>query len=61
LLAAFIATIVFLFLKLGSEVVNSETQDFDNRMLLFAQGLRARHPTLAEIMRDLTARVAEPF
>ncbi len=46
---------VFLFLKLGSEVVEGETQSFDQRILQFAQALRARYPALAEIMRDLTA------
>lgn len=55
LLAAFAAAMVFLFLKLGSEVVEGETQSFDQRILQFAQALRAQYPTLAEIMRDLTA------
>lgn len=55
LVAAFVAAMVFLFLKLGSEVVEGETQNFDQRILLFAQALRDQHPILAEIMRDLTA------
>jgi undecaprenyl-diphosphatase len=55
LLAAFIAAMVFLFLKLGSEVVEGETQSFDQRILQFAQAMRVRYPVLADIMRDLTA------
>ena len=51
---AFVAAMVFLFLKLGSEVVEGETQGFDQHILHFAQGLREQYPTLAEIMRDIT-------
>jgi undecaprenyl-diphosphatase len=51
---SFVAAMVFLFLKLGSEVVEGETQGFDQHILQFAQTLRAQYPTLAEIMRDLT-------
>lgn len=52
---AFVAAMVFLFLKLGSEIVEGETQSFDQRLLFFAQALREAHPTLAAFMRDITA------
>jgi undecaprenyl-diphosphatase len=55
LVAAFVAAMVFLFLKLGSEVVEGETQGFDQHILRFAQTLRAQYPGLAEVMRDFTA------
>lgn len=55
LVAAFLAAMVFVFLKLGSEVVEGDTQSFDQRILQFAQALRVRYPVLAHIMRDITA------
>ena len=54
LVSAFVATMVFLFMKLGSEVVEGETQSFDQHILHLAQALRSQHTTLAEVMRDLT-------
>ncbi|AOW15108.1 hypothetical protein LPB72_21545 [Hydrogenophaga crassostreae] len=59
LVGAFVAAMVFVFLKLGSEVVEGETQGFDQRILHWAQALRAQHTGLAEIMRDLTALGSE--
>lgn len=54
LVGAFVAAMAYLFLKLGSEVLEGETQDFDQRILLLAKTLRSQHPMLAEVMRDLT-------
>ncbi len=54
LAGAFVAAMAFAFLKLGSEVVEGETQGFDQRVLLLAQELRSRYPLLADVMRDLT-------
>lgn len=54
LVGAFVAAMLFVFLKLGSEIIEGETQGFDQRILLLAQTLRQQHPLLAELMRDLT-------
>jgi undecaprenyl-diphosphatase len=54
LAAAFVAGMAFVFLKLGSEVVEGETQGFDQRVLLLAQALRGQYPVLVDVMRDLT-------
>ena len=54
LVGAFVAAMAYFFLKLASEVLEGDTQDFDQRILLLAQGLRLQRPMLAEIMRDLT-------
>ena len=54
LVGAFVAAMAYLFLKLGSEVLEGETQAFDQRILLLAHSLRQQHPALADIMRDLT-------
>ncbi len=55
LAAAFVAAMAFVFLKLGSEVVEGETQGFDQRVLLLAQTLRSQYPLLTLVMRDLTS------
>ncbi len=54
LVASFATLMVFLFLKLGSEVVEGDTQGFDQSLLYLAHGLRVQHPWLAQVMRDLT-------
>jgi len=55
LAAGFVAAMVFVFLELGSEVLEGETQSFDQRVLLLAQELRSQYPRLADMMRDLTS------
>ena len=55
LAGGFVAAMVFVFLKLGSEVIEGETQGVDQYVLMFAQALRAQNPRLADMMRDLTA------
>jgi undecaprenyl-diphosphatase len=55
LAAGFVAAMAFVFLKLGSEVVEGETQGFDQRVLLLAQTLRSQYPLLTLVMRDLTS------
>ena len=55
LVGAFVATMVFVFLKLGSEIVEGETQSFDQGILHWAQALRAQHPALSDVLRDITA------
>jgi len=54
LAAGFVAAMSFVFLELGSEVLEGETQGFDKRVLLLAQELRSQYPLLADAMRDLT-------
>jgi undecaprenyl-diphosphatase len=54
LTAAFIATMALAFLELGSEVLEGDTQGFDQRVWLLAQTLRGQYPRLTDIMRDLT-------
>lgn len=48
------AALAFAFALLGSEVGEGETRTFDLQMLQRAQWLRAAHPGLAEVMRDLS-------
>jgi len=43
------------FAHLGHEVGGGEAYGFDQRLLLAAQSLRAAHPGLTEVMRDITA------
>ncbi len=55
LLIMFVAVVLALaFAKLGSEVGEGDTRSFDMQVLSAAQTLRAGHPWLAEIMRDLS-------
>ena len=55
LLILFAAVLLALaFAKLGSEVVEGDTQFFDMRLLRGTQSLRTAHPWLAEVMRDLS-------
>jgi undecaprenyl-diphosphatase len=55
LLIMFVAVVLALaFAKLGSEVGEGDTRSFDMQVLQSAQALRAAHPWLAEIMRDLS-------
>ena len=42
------------FVQLGSEVTEGDTRGFDLRLSLGAQALRAAHPWLAEVGRDLS-------
>lgn len=46
--------LAWMFLHLGGEVREGETRTFDTYFLHAAQGLRAAHPWVAEIMRDLS-------
>lgn len=55
LAGAFVAAMAFVFLKLGSEVLEGETQGFDQRVWVLAQTLRSQYPLLTLIMRDLTS------
>lgn len=48
------AMLAFAFVKLGSEVAEGDTRSFDLQLLHWAQALRAGHPWLAEVMRDLS-------
>ncbi len=48
------AALALVFALLGSEVGEGETRTFDMQMLQLAQALRAAHPGLAELMRDLS-------
>lgn len=43
------------FAHLGQEVGDGEAYGFDQALLLRAQALRAAHPGLSEMMRDITA------
>jgi len=42
------------FALLGGEVLEGETRSFDTYLLREAQSLRARHPGVADVMRDLS-------
>lgn len=55
LVAACAALLLFLFLKLGSEVVEGDTQGFDQALLQLAHGLRERLPWLGAVLRDITS------
>lgn len=46
--------LALLFLKLGGEVAEGDTNILDTHLLHGAQALRAAHPWLAESMRDLS-------
>jgi len=46
--------LAWVFLHLGNEVREGETRSFDTYFLHAAQGLRAAHPWIAEVMRDLS-------
>lgn len=48
------AVLAFAFAKLGSEVGEGDTRIFDMQLLQRAQSLRAGHPWLAAVMRDLS-------
>ncbi|OOG58048.1 phosphatase PAP2 family protein [Polaromonas sp. C04] len=55
LFIVFVAALLALaFAHLGSEVVEGDTRFFDMQLLRGAQSLRAAHPWLAEVMRDLS-------
>ena len=55
LLAGLAAVLLALaFAKLGGEVVEGDTRSFDMYFLHGAQALRASHPWLASVMRDLS-------
>ena len=51
-LAAVLLTLVFV--KIAGEVIEGDTRSLDTRLLHSAQALRAGHPWLAEVMRDLS-------
>jgi undecaprenyl-diphosphatase len=55
LVGAFVAAMAFVFLKLGSEVVEGETQGFDAYFLNTAHSLREQYPSLSSVMRDITS------
>ena len=48
------AVLALLFVLLASEVREGDTRVFDMQLLVHAQALRAGHPWLAEVMRDLS-------
>jgi undecaprenyl-diphosphatase len=55
LLAGGIAALLMLgFVSVGSEVLEGDTRAFDTSVLHGAQALRAAHPWIAEVMRDLS-------
>ena len=54
LVAAFAALMVLLFVELGGEVVEGETQGFDQALLQLAHGWRERLPWLGPVLRDIT-------
>jgi undecaprenyl-diphosphatase len=55
LLIVFAAVLLaWAFVKLGSEVVEGDTQFFDMQLLRGAQSLRTAHPWVADVMRDLS-------
>ncbi len=55
LLIGFVAALLaFIFLRLGSEVMEGDTHGFDMRLLLAAQSLRVRYPWLSSVMPDLS-------
>lgn len=55
LAGAFVAAMAFVVLKLGSEVLEGETQGFDERVWLLAQTLNSQYPRFTLVMRDLTS------
>jgi undecaprenyl-diphosphatase len=48
------ALLALAFVLLGSEIVEGDTRSFDMHFLRSAQSLRANHPWVAEVMRDLS-------
>ncbi|MES2880105.1 MAG: phosphatase PAP2 family protein [Pseudomonadota bacterium] len=48
------AVLAYVFAKLGSEIGEGETHFFDMQVLELARSLRAGHPWLASVMRDLS-------
>ncbi len=48
------SVLAFAFVKLGSEVIEGDTRIFDLQLQQHVQLLRAGHPSLAEVMRDLS-------
>lgn len=49
------------FLHLGNEVGEGETVAFDVAVLVVAQGLRNAHPSLVDVMRDLSGAGSTTF
>jgi undecaprenyl-diphosphatase len=49
-----VVLLVWAFVQIGSEMVEGDTRSFDTRLLQAALSLRAGHPWLAEVMRDLS-------
>ena len=54
LIAALALSLVYVFIRLASEVGEGETSQFDRAVLLAAQSIRASHAWAAEVMRDLS-------
>jgi undecaprenyl-diphosphatase len=50
-----VASLGFAFVQLGSEAIEGETDGLDTRILVGAQSLRAAHPGLTAVMRDVSA------
>ncbi|MEP6721672.1 MAG: phosphatase PAP2 family protein [Variovorax sp.] len=48
------ASLALVFAKLGGEVVEGDTHSFDVYVLRVAQEVRATHPWVADVMRDLS-------
>lgn len=46
--------LAFAFIRLGSEVGEGDTPQFDRTILIFAQSYRGHHSWVAEVMRDLS-------
>jgi undecaprenyl-diphosphatase len=49
------AALAIAFLMLGGEVLEGDTRGFDTRLLHAAASLRAAHPWLPQVLRDLSA------
>ena len=54
LLGCATALLALIFMRLGSEVMEGDTNTFDMRLLLAAHSLRVRYPWVSAIMRDLS-------
>lgn len=48
------AALIMLFMVLASEIAEGETRAFDTAVLHAAQALRAGHPWVSDVMRDLS-------
>ena len=59
LLVFSVSLLAFVFAKLGSEINEGETHNFDMLMLQGAQALRLSHPWMAGVMRDLSGLGSE--